>query len=407
MKKNPIILPVAAIMALCLIASCCRNHKVTLVEEIPIVLNVSTSGTKAIIDGSDDQERLLQMINDCYNTDENKRRKAGAGFGVLGYKLSRDGSTTTKLFNNVLVYPSPDDNLTPIPYNTPWTYTPTKFWDMTASYQFIAYWPWSDQNFDSYDADKTLYLRNIPNWQPVDGTEKDYMTAVRTGSRAEKFVDGKVHLDFEHMLSQLVIKAYYIGKDCESTGGVTINAIQLSKSADGQIKVLNGLELNSDPKTNTTDFKQKYSDAQPSQATETVNGTAPNTIDLVDSYTLLSGGTTRIPYKDELENTFKLGNQTVTEPNTIGSWLMIPHKWQNLNISSTYTVGNEVINSVLSDAPKTPVTITAARDNYMTQPAKTYIITLVFDTTGGGLSVKQVIVQQWTEHEVAKEVYNW
>ena len=91
------------------------------------------------------------------------------------------------------------------------------------------------------------------------------------------------------------------------------------------------------------------------------------------------------------------------EPAVIGSWLMVPHKWQNLKIAATFKTG-------VND-PKTsegvPVTLGSEVNQYVIQPAKTYIITLLIDTSGGGLEVKTVAVKDWSDNEIPREVYNW
>jgi len=429
MRKYPIILQVAAPIALvlCLVSSCCRD-KGSVNEEDPILLGVAQAGgTKAIIDDEGDTNRLVNMIGQCYNgTTEGSARLVyegeNAGFGVYGYKQSKgDPNSSVKLFDNMAVYPAPDTRPATIdPATTEWTYAHPRYWDQNGSYQFIAYWPWlpnsgSGSLAEDIESDKTLYLRNIPNWQPVNGTEKDFMTAVKTGSYDPDFkqTDKKVNLSFSHILSQLEIRAYYVGSDMEiANGGVRIKKILLSESQEGASDVLSGDD--STESGESTDFKQRYDDAKAMQAA----GQNDNKIDLAASYMLMEDNTgVLIPFKDELSEKFYMWNSTarveISGPVTIGRWLMVPHKWDGINISVNYSYSSNAENGGInpnlyaSDVPKTPTTLGEENYSYVLQPGKKYILTLMFDTTSGGISVKQISVQDWVEHNVEREYYNW
>ena len=383
-----------------LLAGCCRSNKISIsqdVDDIPILLSVKSTGTKAIIDESDDSNAKQKMI--WYSFD-------GGGFGVHGYKTVNTQSPF-HLFDNTRVYPavSKPNNLDEVDdANTPWTYSPLRFWDLTASYQFLAYWP----ILPAYNANNSsvlsvsapdypatvdaeiLTIHNVPNWQPVNGSEKDLMTAAEGGRFSPDFYTGVVPLHFKHMLSQLVIKAYYIGVDYDKNDGpgVKIKDIILGKSANND-KVLGD---------GSTDMRQAYSDNTASPATgEGVNG-----IDMADSYTLLSSDKLsdddiRVNYKDEADD------DTSVNPSLVGKWLFIPHKWQDLTISVNRKFGNK--NTAYSEP--VPVTLGTQHDSYRTLPGKIYVLTLMFDTSDGGLTVASVDVQNWTEQKVTREVYNW
>ena len=183
-------LGIAAVMGvqLMMLHSCCKhNSSDDDMRVLPIVMNTVQAGTKAIIDNPDGEERLKQMMNACYDDQHNNV----GGFGVYGYKKA--GTLAPQLlFNNTRVFPD-DESSAEL---KPWIYRPIRYWDRTASYQFIAYWPHLPGN--QVDApyveaphtvttvDKEyLLIHNIPNWQYVDGTEIDLMTDVEGNPRRE------------------------------------------------------------------------------------------------------------------------------------------------------------------------------------------------------------------------------
>ena len=92
--------------------SCCKHKNV--VQEDAIELGVSGKATKAIIDNMD------SLVSKSYHS--------GIGFGVFGYKMTKESeeenATTTpyQIFDNVEVNPSNDTN-------PDWTYSPTRYWD--------------------------------------------------------------------------------------------------------------------------------------------------------------------------------------------------------------------------------------------------------------------------------------
>ena len=398
-------------------ASCCRQHKLRFEEQNPqIRMGVTLAGSKAVISDPDNANRIKQMIRDSY---DGTGQKTG-GFGVHGFK--EVNHVSTKLFDNMRVYPditignlNAKPDLDDIADNTKWEYQPLRYWDRNAAatYQFIAYFPWVPGEADAQDAskpyatsatreqlaqdydDKELTLHNVPNWQFGGDGAMDFMTTTRRGRYAVDFSTGTVNLSFNHILSQLVIKAYYIGSDKTSSGGVKIKEIILSESATDAGDVLTA---------GTTDFKQKYYDAKARQVTVATDGNSANIADLGASVRLFADNNVTVgeneisvPFRDEMID------QPNFEPAVIGSWLMVPHKWQNLKIAATFKTGE--------GDPKTsegvPVTLGSEVNQYVIQPAKTYIITLLIDTSGGGLEVKTVAVKDWSDNEIPREVYNW
>lgn len=403
-------LTLAAVLAL-LPVSCCRHNKGLSGPQGPIVLGVSQAGTKAVIDNADNAVRIKQMMRDSYNASGQKT----GGFGVHGFK--EVNQVTTKLFNNVRVYPDVELDIDAKPEISAfenvsnWAYTPLRYWDRNpqASYQFLAYFPWVPQEQDSdnpyatsttqaeLDQDyeyRELTLHNIPNWQQastgntVNDNVMDFMTANRRGRYDDDFSTGTVTLSFNHILSMLVIKAYYIGVDKESQGGVKIMGMTLHKSDNNEQVLTQG----------TTDFKQKYHELKARQVNAVTDGNSANIADLADTYQFFDYATgINIPYDDELDD-------TPAAPVVLGSWLFVPYKWQNLKI----TVDRQIAPATGASPSGTAiVTLGSDRDAYKTQPGKTYVITLMLDTSSGGLTVASVAVQNWTDQKVIHEVYNW
>ena len=398
---------VTLLMALCLTASCCHHGKaIDPDDDIPISMSVSSTGTKAIVNDLDG------MIGQCF--DNQDQYIPDTGFGVYGYKKENSGKSI-KIIDNFLIQPSNNSA------NTTWTYTPKRYWDSdpNVSYQFIAYWPHlvasgsgpyvsvpGPDNGDYTDERKVLTIHNVPNWKFVDGTEVDYMTAVASGKyrtsvqyEVPAFYNGTVHLSFRHILSQLVIKACYIGSEFESNSGpgVKVNSIKLTKS-DTNEQVLSN--TSSGDIVDVTDFSQKYSDndaAPLTPASPKTNMADECILDLPEATGV------RIPYMDEHTKVFTLGTTNPTGPQVVGRWLMVPHKWQNLNLSVNRKIGDA------DYAYSVPVPVTAGESNYdyVTQPGSTYIITLMIDVATGGITLAPIEIQNWIGQNTTHEVYNW
>lgn len=117
--------------------------------------------------------------------------------GVYGYKQLADGTQTTVFNNTKLTYAA----------DKGWDYSPTKYWDRTAYYSFVAYSPYSTSNISYATNNHTLTISNIPYWQKIGTNVVDYLVANSSGS-AESYLssDSKsVNFNFSHILSQLVI----------------------------------------------------------------------------------------------------------------------------------------------------------------------------------------------------------
>ena len=392
-----------------MLQSCTYHDKIVINERHEIVIGVASAGTKSIIDNEDGSERLADMVKQCFNG--NGTLKENAGFGVFGFKKVIE--TSSLLFENQLVHPDPTSYTanTEHPEYTDWVYSPLRFWDLTASYQFIGYWPYKpdttivtfhvtsvDQDIYSpvEDEDKEIVLHHIPNWQPIDGTEQDIMTATSVGRYNPDYsFFGSVRMSFHHVLSQLVIKAYYIGAylDSTTTGGVVVQGIKLYASKDANENYLDSVLING-----TTDFKQRYYDDKPVLLTKSMDADA-DAIDMGRMYELWYDENFKdtIAYKNELED------DPDFEPTMVKRWLMVPHRWKDLGLSVAFSMGA----TKYQFSEPVPVTLGAVHDDYYTLPGKTYIITLLIDSSDGAVTVQSIAVKNWVTHDVTRELYNW
>ena len=405
-----LVLIAAGAVTLMALDSCSKHQMGMHGPQGPIILRVSQAGTKAVIDDVDNAVRIQQMMRDCYGTDGQK----SGGFGVHGFK--EVNHVSTKLFDNVRVYPDVElgeinakPAISAFQDVDRWAYSPLRYWDRNpeASYQFIAYFPWVTSTPDAnnpyatsstkaqleenYD-NKELTLHNIPNWQTTstgstpNENAMDFMTANRRGTYADDFSTGKVTLSFNHILSQLVVKAYYVGVE-KAAGGVKIMGLTVNKS-DINEQVLGA---------GTTDFKQMYYDARARKVSTTVDGIGANTEDMADTYKFFDYATgVNIPYENEMD-------EIPPVPTVVGSWLFIPHKWKDLKI----TVDRQIAPATEATTTEAiPVTLGAESNDYKTMPGKTYVITLLLNTLDDGIEVESVVEQTWTEHNVTRELYN-
>ena len=400
--RNPYILTILTltVSAATLLQSCTFHEKETINERIPMGIGVEEAGTKAIVEGETPSERMTAMVSQCFDGAE---LKENAGFGMYGFK--KVSETSTQLFDNTLIYP---DQNSPA---TTWSYSPLRFWDLTASYQFIAYWPYREATSGNgfhvtsmaparpdpiEDQHKEIRLHHVPNWQMVNDTVKDIMTATTVGRYNPDFsFFGSVRMSFHHVLSQLVIKAYYIGSYLDSTltGGVVVQGIKLYASKDASDNYIDSVLIGG-----TTDFKQRYDDDKPVLLTKRMDADA-DTIDKDIMYTLWDDDTfaDTIAYKNELEE------DPYFEPTVVNRWLMIPHRWKDLGLKVVYKEGS----AERQISEQVSVTLGKEHDDYYTLPGKTYIITLLFDTSNGGVTVESIAVENWITHDVTRELYNW
>lgn len=362
--------------------SCCKHKNV--VQEDAIELGVSGKATKAIIDNVD------SLIIKSY--------RSGVGFGVYGYKMVKESDqqnatiTPYQVFDNVEVNPSSDTD-------PDWTYSPTRYWDKNplASYRFIAYWPHlsktqSATNPYVSEENRILTIHNIPFWQ-LDSLNQsnDFMTARRFGNYSlGAFTDNnvtKVRFTFSHILAKFVIKAYYTGVKASH---VKINSISLTPGNSS-----NPI-LNTDGKAT---FTQDFND---NLGTSAFTGNTPTSSGSHVLYNPSTGITLN-------ENTFD--DEIAPQDNQydqVCAWLMVPASgWQNLGLTIDYSIGGST--PIISRV--TGLTLSTIVNNEtqtgLTVSGKSYVVTLKFDSSGGGVDLYQVLVRDWVSYDVNTGVYNW
>lgn len=353
--------------------SCCKHHKQTVQEDAIKMGVLSTNvSTRAVIDS------LPNLITASYGDGTNK-----VGFGVYAYKYNT-GTTDanlTRIFNNEEVTPA--SNLS----TTSWTYVHTRYWDSnpTVTYQFMAYWPYGQstagQNHEYYvtENNRTVTLHNIKNWQE-EAVATDYLIATRynryNSGGGFKEQNGYVDFTFYHALSRLSIKAFYVGSEADT---ITVNSLGLS----GNNNVL---------EDGYSDLQIDFSD--PGNRI----GPANSTPHLANSTTIFSRvlGIPKRSYVDETSQ------DTIYTP--IGSWLMVPHVWRNINLTIGYKIGG----SSYKNSSPIPLTLGKSSDSWRIIDGKTYILTLKFNSAGESIEVESIVVSDWIEgRPYTREVYNW
>lgn len=361
--------------------SCCK-HK-DKVQEDAIELGVSGKATKAIIDNVD------SLIAKSY--------RSGIGFGVYGYKMVKENeestnSTPYQIFDNVEVNPSNGTN-------PDWTYSPKRYWDKNplASYRFIAYWPHLSKTVSATnpyvsEENRVLTIHNIPFWQ-LDSLDQsnDFMTARRFGNYSlGDFTDNnvtKVRFTFSHILAKFVIRAYYTGVKASQ---VKINSISLTPGNSG-----NPI-LNTDGKAT---FTQGFND---NQGTSAFTGNTPTS---TGSHLLYNPTTGMTLNEDTFDDEIAPQDNQYDE---ICAWLMVPASgWQNLGLTIDYSIGGST--PIISRV--TGLTLSTIVNNEtqtgLTVSGKSYVVTLKFDSSGGGVDLYQVLVRDWVSYDVNTGVYNW
>lgn len=263
------------------------------------------------------------------------------GFGVYGDKTV--GTSSPQLvFDNIKVS------------GTHWGYEPTKYWDRTAAYRFVAYAPWPE-SVTSYDPEnKKLTIEKLPRWQEVNDGVKDYLVATSTGT-AEQYLsqptNGTVNLEFKHILAQL-----------------TVNIAKVSPTA---IYIVKGLSFESEVPTGVC-----YCVYDSSNESLDFSGSTDGQQNLLPTDANIEVGTSSTQLARYLVAPFDLGS---TE----------------LKLSLKYTLG--------SSGPKTvpvPLGITKFESNH------SYVFNLLFEA-GSNISVSVTEVKNWETSDVIDDVYNW
>ena len=359
--------------------SCRRHSKVDICDEI--VLGASSVGTKALVN---DKPTLVNLSYTGHT-----------GFGVYGYKSIVSRQYEYRQFDNTLVYPTQNNE------NSPWTYSPRRYWDSDteASYQFAAYWPYLDGTGSTTvsETGKVLTINDVPNWQDETTTGMDLMVAARRGKYRDAnvnnqvFPNGYVNFNFEHILANIYIQAYYIGKQ-----EVPVNILSMELSGSNMLTTGGTADY-------VLPFAGQDSPAKGFGTVTTGNG----------SHVLLpSTSPVTLP-----STTYY--NNNAAQPNTYGyqplcSWLVVPSTgWQNLNLSVTYSLGNLNQNPAPAEIPSSPVkisfntTVDQVEHTGTVYPKYKYVVTLKFNSASKGIEVESVQVADWNEITITPGVYNW
>lgn len=372
-----------AAITVSMLAVSCRNTRIS--EEVdtqnPIRMGASFFYTRAIIGDVSDMQ-AQSASGDAMGVFGDKIAK---GMGIGGNAESGYKGKVTQVFTNQAVSYS----------NTAssWTYTPTKYWDRNAYYHFVAYWPKGTADIDADT--RTLTVSGIPNWQEVDGSEKDYLYAMSKGTGADYVANasGTVNFTFNHFLAKINIKAYYVG-DQDRT--VTITGIEFGKDKDGETAV-NEVPLSS----GDASFTYVYTDiSNKAQVSNLASGDAHNLI------TDASGDAvpqTAFCKDDEADPKVFPGYPNPSDNGGIAdicSWLVVPFSSES---DIPLTVSYKIDEVVKIPAP----TVTTNVKNF--ESGKEYTIILRFDTNSTGMECTAVYVKNWEKAapDVNKTVHNW
>ena len=359
------------LLAVLSLNSCCKHRK----SQSAITLGIVNTRTRAAVENPSDLK--AQSCND------------NIGFGVFGYK--RVPVTGTNNYNNTLLFNNTEVFATVSNADTTWTYRPTKYWDSNpnASYQFLAYWPHINLGSGtvynpSYvtESSKNVIFHDIPNWQYGEDAN-DYMYATQYGRYDNfKVIGGRVEFTFLHMLSRLIIKGYYVGSR-EDT--ITITGYELSKSTGSNVLV-----------DGTTDFSLDFSE----YGNPLVQGADNNATDYGQSYDMLPANTvlslSKASYAEE-------DSDVPIDTAIIGSWFMVPHEWQDINLTISYKIG------LNQGKASNPISLTLGKisDNYNIPAGNKYVITLKFNSADQGVIIESVAINGWIEEKKVWEKYNW
>lgn len=267
-------------------------------------------------------------------------------FRVDGYK-QRDTSVE-KIFNLQEITKAGAEN-------PAWTYAPTRYWDVKCTYYFGAYSP-----IDAAVSNSTAGVLTIsaPNWQTIDGTEKDIIVATSQDEATDYLNDynGTVKFDFEHILAQLEVKIV--------RSSMLVNTYKLTGLNYAQVPVGDG----------TTAYTLNYT-------TPTSSAMATPTM---GSKVVHSGTAVVVDPEAKTETTFK--------------HLIVPFGIQTekeLQVVVEYTV---------NDVSATPIAVNTGLKAL--EAGKRYVLTLTFDS---GARIKPDLkVLDWDTQEVDEDdKYNW
>lgn len=236
-----------------------------------------------------------------------------------------------------------------------WTYSSVRYWDRKATYYFGAYSP---ENTTISTETKGVLTISAPNWQAIDGTEKDIIVATSQGAATDYLNthNGTVKLDFTHILAQLEVKIV--------RNSILVNTYKLTGLNYAQVPVGDG----------TTAYTLNYT-------TPTSSAMATPTM---GSKVVHSG--TAVVVDPE------------AKPQTTFTHLLVPFSTQaesELQVEVSYTV---------NDVDATPIAVNTGLKTL--EAGKRYVLTLTFDS---GARIKPDLkVLDWDTQEVDEDdKYNW
>ena len=334
---------------LCFLAQSCYEDPVVKVPSVdepealyPISLSASSSEmlSRAIV--ADDAG--LQATN----------------LGVFAYKEVADNDPVL-VFNNVKLEYT----------DGAWTYSPLKYWDRTATYYFVSYSPWNEnennENIEYSEDSHQLTIKNIPNWQAIDADAKDYVVANDFGAAEGRYITPNgampVDLGFKHILCQLevrVLKNPFLMNTYTLSGISYTNVPTVGESAT---------YLYSDPTRNN-------------EAGAPMEGNGGMEVSTIEQAQSMATPNAEIP-----------GDPAQAAATTI-KHLVAPFS-ADFNITLNYKI---------NDGDATSVTVDAGLDQL--ESNNRYVITLTFNS-GADVSA-EVKVMDWVEEDVeTDDKYNW
>ena len=88
---------------------------------------------------------------------------------------------------------------------------------------------------------------------------------------------------------------------------------------------------------------------------------------------------------------------------------MVPSTgWQNLGLRIDYTIaGSSDITFNVNNLTLSTTGSNNQPQTGVTASGKSYLVTLKFDSSGGGVELQSVLVKNWDDKDIAAPVYNW
>lgn len=238
---------------------------------------------------------------------------------------------------------------------TKWEYTPVRYWDTKGYYYFGAYSP---ENTAISTETKGVLTISAPNWQAIDGTEKDIIVATSQGAATDYLNThgGTVKLGFTHILAQLEVKIV--------RNSMLVNTYRLTGLDYIQVPVGDG----------TTVYTLNYT-------TPTSSAMATPTM---GSKVVYSGTAVEVYPEANTQTTF--------------THLLVPFSTQaesELQVEVSYSINN---------VDATPIAVNTGLKTL--EAGKRYVLTLTFDS---GARIKPDLkVLDWDTKEVDEDdKYNW